>query len=103
MAAARIRFTLDYHEGVLSADLRELPEAILEAVDGALAAIQARKDEATPKGGRLVGACSTRFHANALESAPSGRIVYFVRKHSILVLAIHADHDEAYRRARARF
>lgn len=104
MAAARQRFDLIIPPEVQAEDLREVPEAAVPFLVAALKEIRARRDGAAKaKTGALGGTCSGAFWADEQETRPSGRIIYTVEGHTIEIIAIHADHDEAYRRARARF
>lgn len=71
-------------------------------LDAGINLIKSRRDEAEPKTGKLAGCLSHAFWASPKEPEPSGRIVYRVKGLDITILAIHYDHDEAYRRARKR-
>lgn len=104
MTAARRFFETDYLEGA-NADLAEIERDFPWALDSAgagLDRIKARRDEADPKTGRLTGCLSHSFKANPEDADFTGRIVYKVDGLILLILAVHPDHDEAYRRARAR-
>ena len=104
MTAARRFFDTVYLAGAIR-DLEEIEEfspwALLEA-NQEMNRIKARRDEADPKTGRLAGCLSHSFKADPLDSYFSGRIVYRVDGLTLQILAVHPDHDEAYRRARAR-
>jgi len=106
MGAARIRYSLRYHEDAWAGDLPEVPESLRSYVRKALESIQARRDEAMdPKQKRLAGTFSAAFLGDPEEDekTASGRIVYLVDGRDIVVIALHQDHDEAYRRARTRY
>ena len=106
MGAARIRYGFRYHEDALMQDIPEVPEELLPYLEKALDRIKARRDEAMdPKQKRLAGSFSAAFPADLDEDeeAGSGRVVYLVEGKDIVVIALHKDHDEAYRRARVRY
>lgn len=101
MIAARKRYALDLLPEA-AVDVTEAwasTEPIPRQLDLALAALVARPRSGELKSGRLLGWRSWAWDAALGEK---GRIVYRVRAGKILVLAIHPDHDEAYRRARLR-
>ena len=90
----------------LNKDFREIHEKhpeCREAIDGALKLIRARRDDVDPKSGRLAGAYSASFCSCSFGLAHNGRILYTVCSPEIFIFAIHPDHAEAYRRARARY
>lgn len=104
MTAARRFFETDYLEGAI-ADLAEIEHEsswVLDQAVHALNRIKARRDEADPKTGRLEGCLSHSFMADPEDTDFTGRIVYQVDGQIIRILAVHPDHDEAYRRARSR-
>jgi hypothetical protein len=102
--AARRFFPTRFHGGALQ-DLDEIrqsfPECIHE-VDAGLDRIKARRDEADTKTGRLEGCLSHSFRSDSDDTNYTGRIIYKMEGLLIRILAVHPDHDEAYRRARAR-
>jgi hypothetical protein len=104
--AARIRFRLDFHQDVVGTDIPEIVHRFPSGYKGfldAIARIKARRDEAKPKKGRLLGAFSASFKTGPKDTRCSGRVVYTIRAPYILIFAAHRDHDEAYRRAKARY
>ena len=106
MTSARVRFTLMFLAEVEQRDIPDIKRLSSFCMTGfieALSLIAARRDNAIPKIGALLGAYSAPFAAWAGDNNKSGRIVYTVSTLSISILAAHYDHDEAYRRARKRY
>ena len=106
MAAARRRVELSLSPQAENEDIPEIPDELLPFMFAALDEIQARRDEAMdPKQKRLAGTFSAAFLGDPEEDkeTASGRIVYLVEGRDIVVLALHQNHDEAYRRARTRY
>lgn len=104
MTAARRFFLTRFHPGAL-ADLIEIElrsSWVFDCTNQELIRIKARRDEADPKRGRLEGCLSHSFKADPEDRDFTGRIVYKVDGLVLWILAVHPDHDEAYRRARAR-
>lgn len=104
MTAARRFFPTRFHSGALQdlAEIRRSFRRCIHQVDEGLDRIKARRDEADLKSGRLEGCLSHSFMADPEDTDFTGRIVYQVDGQIIRILAVHPDHDEAHRRARAR-
>jgi len=98
---ARLKVNLDVRREARE-DLAELaPEARTEAIN-AIATMLAHPRAGDAKTGRLEGSRSWSFPSYNGDESEEGRILYFLLDRAVVVFAIHADHDEAYKRARAR-
>jgi len=106
VTAARTHFKLVFHRQVISLDIPEIFQTFPECredLDEVMARIQSRRDEMDPKTGRLQGTFSASFMAGPEDVLKSGRVVYALASPKITIWAAYPIHDEAYRRARARY
>jgi len=83
--------------------MNEFSVACQESLEKAMVALQARPFDGEPKAGVLTGAFSVTFWDGISTRTEKGRVVYSVTARRITIWSVHPDHDEAYRRARARY
>ena len=106
MTSARASFGIEFLKEVEAEDIQDMATLAPESIEGfqnSLILIQARRDDASPKGGRLMGTLSASFHTRLDDTKMQGRIIYSVASTTITIWAVYHDHDEAYRRARKRY
>lgn len=106
MTAARTRFSVELIPDVQQIDIAEMRRHAphcLESFRETLELIQARRDEAAKKKGRLEGAYSASFRASPDDDRETGRVIYSIAAPVVTIWAAYHEHDEAYRRAKARY